>query len=111
AEAAVKDKPPELARVRRERLVLEHLQLTRYNFLQRARQLKKENDNADAAIATTVKEFEALAKDWIERSKQAGVRHVSESQMFDGYAGGVMTRGEGLIPPKLPKPGDALPAG
>jgi hypothetical protein len=91
-----------LARVRRERIVVDHLQLLRYDF---AAAKKKHRENPQAARD----EYHAAVREWAKRARDAGVQHFSEALVFEGYVPSLLGRVDRVIPPELPPPGARLP--
>ena len=81
------------ARLRRERLAVDHLRLLRWEF---------PDDAARQA-------YDAAAKSYVASAKELGVRNISEGRGFDSYASALLMRG--VKPAAVPKPGEALAAG
>ncbi len=93
---------PDLARrVRRERLVIDHVQLLRQNF---AGQLATHPRSPCA-------EYESRADQFKNAALELGVKHYSEGQDFGSYAAGLKSRCERAVPPQLPNPSGNLPSG
>jgi hypothetical protein len=100
AEAAVIASPTFLSRVKRDRLVLEHLEMQRYDIPARIAALKKNGADATSAATQAVHEYEQRAGDWAARALLAGMRYPGNyfMQPFETYATGIITRGRALIP-------------
>ncbi|MDQ3439226.1 MAG: DUF4838 domain-containing protein, partial [Planctomycetota bacterium] len=81
------------ARLRRERLTVDHLRLLRWEF---------PDDAARQA-------YDAAAKSYVASAKELGVRNIGEGQGFESYASALLMRG--VKPAAVPKPGEALAAG
>jgi hypothetical protein len=100
AEAAVLTNPGYLSRVKRDRLVLELLELQREDIPARIAELKKTGADEKSAATQAVHEYEQRAGDWAARAVLAGMRYPGNyfMQPFETYATGIITRGEALIP-------------
>ena len=105
AERAVAGNSEWARRVRRERLVLEHLQLLRYDFPGRLRAARE----GDKSVC---RDYDVKTARFIEAAKAMGVHNLSEAQSFDSYIPVLKARSlRHLPPPRLPAPGTALPEG
>jgi hypothetical protein len=102
AESAVRDQPAELARVRRERLVLESLQLQREDLPKEIEQMKKQIADPTVAAKTVVDDYETRARDWASRAILAGMLSHNYSQPTEQVAAGIIKRGQNLIPATQP---------
>ena len=112
AEKAVAADATLLARVKRERLALEHVQLLKWDFPRRiADEAKQKKISEDQAAIAVGADYEAKAKDFCTRAVAAGVKSNSEGGSFEAAETSLVMRYGRFIPPKLPKPGDALPKG
>jgi hypothetical protein len=100
AEAAVIANPVCLSRVKRDRLVLEHLELQRYDIAARIAELTKAGADASSAATQAVHEYQQRAGDWAARAVLAGMRYPGNyfMQPFETYATGIVTRGNALLP-------------
>ena len=93
-------------RVRRERLVLDHLNILSYPFQKRADELKVQGKPA----RTVVDEYEKLVSAFASSAKEMGVRNFAEGQDFASYVPGLMGRANQFAPVELPKYGAKLAA-
>jgi len=103
AEDAVKDRPTELSRVKRERLVLESLEIQRYDIPKAIEAMKKEIADPVEAAQRAVSDYEAKARDWAARAMDAGMLNHNYSQPTAQVAIGIINRGRALIPTTKPK--------
>lgn len=97
AEAAVKNNPVLLRRIRRERLPLDHVWLLRYDSLKDQAQREGKPFLGPEDGAKACDEFIALAREW-------DVRNYSEGQAFETYVPSLKMR---FLPPP-PPPGQLL---
>jgi hypothetical protein len=88
-------------RVSRARLVLDHVNLMRYDFEGAA---KAHHDDPAAARA----EYRARVNDWAKRARELGVRSLSEGGSFDSYVPVLAGKAELHFPVRLPPAGAAL---
>jgi hypothetical protein len=105
AQRAAADDPIVSARVRRERLIVDHLQILKYPFAQRLREVQKQGKPASAMV----EEYEKFVKAYADAAKAAGVRMLGEPQDFGSYIPSLMTRANAHVPIELPKFGAKLP--
>jgi hypothetical protein len=99
AAEAVADEKDYSRRVTRARLVVDHLNLLRYDMTHIA--------SAPDPHAEQEK-YRAKITDWANRCREMGVRHISEAQNFKSYWPTLLARADQAIPVKLPAPGAPL---
>ena len=105
AEMAVAGSSDWARRVKRERLVLDHLQLLRYDFPGLPRAARKGDESV-------CRDYDARTVRFIEAAKEMGVHNLAEGQSFDSYIPVLKARSlRYLPPPRMPVPGTALPEG
>jgi hypothetical protein len=109
AERAVADDPVKLHRVRRERLLVDHVGIRHYDFNRRIADVKAKWPGRETDVAFVTSEFDQMVDRWIEAARANGVRNISEGARFDTYAATLRMRGIASVPPNLPVPGDELP--
>jgi hypothetical protein len=91
-------------RVKQARLVLEHVNLLRYDF---AAETTKRNGDATAAVA----EYRQRVRAWAAAAHAAGVRNQGELQSLESYVPSLEMRADEFSPPVLPPAGAALAEG
>ena len=111
AEQTVADDPVKLERVRRERLILDHVELRHYDFDQRLAEVKAKWPDRATDIAFVTSEYDEKVERFVAAARKHGIRNYSEGASFDSYEPSLRTRSAAKIPPKLPKQGESLPAG
>jgi hypothetical protein len=98
AEDAVRVNPTYLARVKRERLVLESLELQREDLSNEIAQRQKSGSTPNVAAIAAVKDYEQRASDWSARALLAGMKFGNYNFPMDRYAPELITRGRPLLP-------------
>ncbi len=98
AEAAVRAQPIFLSRVKRDRLVLESLEIQRYDISAHIAELKKTATHPDQATRDAVNQYEVKASDWAARAILAGMRYHDYNFAMERRATEIITRGRGLLP-------------
>lgn len=110
AEQAVAGDETLLNRVRRERLVLEHANLLRFDFAQAIKAKQDAGASEEDAKQTVGADYEQRATAFCDAAVASGVQNFSEGLGFAAYRPSLVMRHEKFIPVTLPKPGEALPA-